>query len=393
MSRKSWIALLGLAFSAFVMNTSEFIPIGLLMGIADGFSITETEAGYIVSIYAWAVALSSVPLMVIASRFKLKNVLIGCIALFAAGQAASAAAPTFELLVGARLLVAAAHAVFWSIATPLAVRVVGERHKDAAVGVIVAGSSVAMVCGLPLGRVIGLVLGWRMTFCCVALVTCAALIYLIAAIPRIDATRAFPARSLSALLATPALRNIYLVTALFATAHFTCYSYIEPFLQNIAGFSDGLITLTLVLYGAAGVIGSTLFSRGYARLRFPLMRCAVVGVTAAMGMLLVASINAVAAVAVCALWGAFYTAYNVVFQSEVLANSSEESSAVAMSAYSGIFNLGIGSGTWVGGLVVSTAGIADIGIAGALIGAGSFAVCSMQLISSIRRTEAARAAA
>ena len=123
------------------------------------------------------------------------------------------------------------------------------------------------------------------------------------------------------------------------------------------------------------------------------MRCAVVGVAAAMGMLLVASINAVAAVAVCALWGAFYTAYNMVFQSEVLANSSEESSAVAMSAYSGIFNLGIGSGTWVGGLVVSTAGIADIGIAGALIGAGSFAVCSMQLISSIRRTEAARAAA
>ena len=71
MSRRHWIALIGLAFSAFIMNTSEFMPIGLLVDIAAGFSMTETEAGYIVSVYAWAVALLSVPLMVLASRFRL----------------------------------------------------------------------------------------------------------------------------------------------------------------------------------------------------------------------------------------------------------------------------------------------------------------------------------
>ena len=392
MSRRHWIALIGLAFSAFIMNTSEFMPIGLLVDIAAGFSMTEAEAGYIVSVYAWAVALLSVPLMVLASRFRLKTVLVGCIALFAAGQTASALAPSFALLIGARIMVAAAHAVFWSIATPLAVRVVGQRYSDVAVGVIVTGSSVAMVCGLPLGRAIGLVLGWRMTFFCVALTALATLAYLLVAVPRLEAGRPFSARDLPSLFATPALRDIYLVTALFATAHFTCYSYIEPFLQQVAGFSDNLITLTLVLYGAAGVVGSTLFSRAYTRLRFPLMRMAVIGVASAMGVLLLASLNS-AAVAACALWGAFYTAYNVVFQSEVLANSSEESSAVAMSAYSGIFNLGIGSGTWVGGMVVSTAGIADVGIAGAISGAGSFAVCSMRLISSIKRAEAASAGA
>lgn len=346
MSRRHWIALIGLAFSAFIMNTSEFMPIGLLVDIAAGFSMTEAETGYIVSVYAWAVALLSVPLMVLASRFRLKTVLVGCIALFAAGQTASALAPSFALLIGARIMVAAAHAVFWSIATPLAVRVVGQRYSDVAVGVIVTGSSVAMVCGLPLGRAIGLVLGWRMTFFCVALTALATLAYLLVAVPRLEAGKPFSTRDLPSLFATPALRDIYLVTALFAAAHFTCYSYIEPFLQQVAGFSDNLITFTLVLYGA-----------------------------------------------VCALWGAFYTAYNVVFQSEVLANSSEESSAVAMSAYSGIFNLGIGSGTRVGGMVVSTAGIADVGIAGAIIGAGSFAVCSMRLISSIKRAEAASAGA
>ena len=107
MPRAHWMALIGLAFSAFVMNTSEFMPIGLLVDIAESFSMTEAEAGLIISLYAWAVALLSIPLMVLASRFNLKAVLLASIALFAAGQVASALAPSFSLLVGARLMVAA----------------------------------------------------------------------------------------------------------------------------------------------------------------------------------------------------------------------------------------------------------------------------------------------
>ena len=321
MPRAHWMALIGLAFSAFVMNTSEFMPIGLLVDIAESFSMTEAEAGLIISLYAWAVALLSIPLMVLASRFNLKAVLLASIALFAAGQVASALAPSFSLLVGARLMVAAAHAVFWSIASPLAVRVVGEKHSGGAVGVIVTGSSVAMVCGLPLGRAIGLLLGWRMTFACVGAVALGILAYLAAATPRLAAGKPFSPRELPTLFAAPALRNIYVVTALFATAHFTCYSYIEPFLQQVAHFPDDLITLTLVLYGAAGMAGSALLSRAYGRMRFPLMRAVVIGVAASMALLLATAASAAATVAVCALWGACYTAYNVAFQSEVLALS------------------------------------------------------------------------
>lgn len=389
MYRQQWMALIGLALSAFIMNTSEFMPIGLLVDIAGSFAMTEAEAGLIVSIYAWAVALLSVPLMVFASRFNLKRLLVAVIVLFAAGQVASALAPSFALLVGARLMVAAAHAIFWSIASPLAVRVVGERFSSLAVGTIVTGSSIAMVCGLPLGRAVGLILGWRMTFACVAAVALVTLAFLVIAVPRVEAGAPFSMRQLPQLLKTPTLRNIYIVTALFAGAHFTCYSYIEPFLQQVAGFSDGLITFTLVLYGAAGVAGSAVFSRGYSRLRFPFMRAAVLGVVAAMALLLVASVNMIATIAVCVLWGAFYTAYSVAFQAEILSNAPAEASAVAMSAYSGIFNLGIGSGTAIGGVVVSAASIADVGLAGALIGAASFAVCTVGLVRSIKRAERA----
>ena len=125
MGRREWLALAGLACCAFVMNTSEFMPIGLLVDIAADFAMTEAEAGAVVTIYAWAVALLSIPLMVALSRMSPTRLLLGVIALFCAGQIASAAAPTFTLLVAGRLLVAAAHAVFWSVVSPVAVRIVG----------------------------------------------------------------------------------------------------------------------------------------------------------------------------------------------------------------------------------------------------------------------------
>ena len=387
MQRREWLALAGLACCAFVMNTSEFMPIGLLVDIAADFSLTEAEAGGVVTIYAWAVALLSIPLMVALSRFSPTRLLLGVIALFCAGQVASAVAPTFALLVVGRLLVAAAHAVFWSIVSPVAVRIVDPKHSGAAIATVAVGSSIAMVCGLPIGRIIGLAIGWRMTFFCVAAVSAALLVFLAVVLPRMSVGEPFSAKALPSLFKHPPLLGIYLVTALYATGQFTCYSYIEPFLQQVAGFSDGAITLALALYGAAGLVGSAVFSRVYNRARFSFMRAAVLGVAAMMAVLLPLAGSSVATIAVCCAWGACYTAYNVAFQAEVINNAPEGSTMVAMSAYSGIFNVGIGAGTWVGGMTVAGGAIYDVGLVGAAIGAAAGIVCALQLVRAIRREE------
>ena len=119
------------------------------------------------SIYAWAVMALSLPLMVFASRFEFKRLLLAVIGLFTAGQFACAVALTFAMLVTARLLVACAHAIFWSIASVMATRAVAPEHGSLALSMVATGTSVAMVFGLPLGRAIGLAVGWRMTFACV----------------------------------------------------------------------------------------------------------------------------------------------------------------------------------------------------------------------------------
>lgn len=56
------LPLLGLTVSAFIFNTSEFMPIGLLIDISQSFGMTEDQTGIMITIYAWMVALLSLPL-------------------------------------------------------------------------------------------------------------------------------------------------------------------------------------------------------------------------------------------------------------------------------------------------------------------------------------------
>lgn len=167
MNAREALPLFGIAVTAFIFNTSEFMPVALLTDIAASFAVSEAQAGMLISVYAWMVMALSLPLMMAASRMEFKRLLLLVVLIFALGQFLSAIATSYFMLMGARIVVACAHAIFWSIASPMAIRVVSEDHRHSAMGIVVMGSSVALIAGLPLGRVVGLVLGWRMTFACV----------------------------------------------------------------------------------------------------------------------------------------------------------------------------------------------------------------------------------
>lgn len=385
MSMKEWLPLVGIAFSAFVFNTSEFMPIALLVDIAADFQVSESQAGILITAYAWAVCVLSLPLMVFASRFGFRNLLLGLVVLFGSCQVLSALAPGYWTLMAARIGVACAHAVFWSIASPAAVRVVRVEHQPLALSAIVAGSSVAMICGLPLGRVVGLALGWRMTFFCIAVVSFVVLVYLAVVFPKVPAGERFCVRELPKLLKNPVLIGIYGVTALMATAYYTGYSYIEPFLQQVGGFSDASITAVLSIFGVAGIAGSVLFARLYVgqRRRFAFLLAVLCGIAASLLLMLPAAAGFAAVASMCILWGVCATAFNVSLQSEILKYAPEGAAAVAMSIFSGIFNLGIGGGSAIGGVVSSQTSIAWVGVAGGLIGVLGVVVCAMFLVPAM----------
>lgn len=389
MSTRELLPLVALTLSAFLLNTSEFVPIGLLTDIAGAFSLSESGAGAMISIYAWAVALLSLPLMLAASRVPPRALIVSVLAVFCGGQVASALAPTFELLVASRLIVAAAHAVFWSVASPFAVRVAAPERSALAMSMIVTGTSVAMIFGLPLGRALGLALGWRMTFVCVGAAAAAALAGLIAFFPRLEAGEPFTLDRLPELARNRALMGLYLATILFATGYYTGYSYIEPFLQQVAAMPDALITAALTVFGVAGLVGSGLFARFFDAHRRPFLTATMLGMAAALLLLLPLAGVPAGPFAVCVIWGVSATAYNVAAQAEVIRSTSQAATPVAMSVFSGLFNVGIGTGSIVGGLVCDAAGPAGVGLVGGAVATAGALYCLVRL-GSLLEGEAQR---
>ena len=385
-----WLPLLGLTVVAFIFNTSEFMPIGLLSDIAHAFDISEAKAGMLISAYSWVVTLLSLPLMIVASKYNMRGILLGTIAFFGICQVLSAVSTSYAMLMVSRLGVACAHSVFWSIASPVAVRLVSPRHISLALSMIVTGTSVAMIFGLPIGRSIGLYVGWRMTFACIAVITVASLIYLLYVFPKISKGKMFTFHQVPKLVERPVLIRIYLITFLVSSAYYTAYSYIEPFLDQVAGLGGHTITLVLMLFGAAGLAGSFLFSHYYSGHRTIFINASTVSMAAALFLLYPAAFNIYTIVILCAFWGMAAIAFNVSFQAEIIKAVPQDVSAIAMSLFSGIFNLGIGCGTWMGGTVAEHYSISAVGFAGgiialAAIGYGYIRVAKMIHTKKLRR--------
>ena len=249
---------------------------------------------------------------------------------------------------------------------------------------VATGTSVAMILGLPLGRAIGLVLGWRMTFGLVGVVSFAIAAYLAACFPKMPAGEPFTLRRLPLLLKNPVLMGIYAMTILFASGYYTGYSYIEPFMQQMAGLSPDVITGLLTVFGAAGLAGSALLTRHYDRRRtfFMLASCAGVALPLLVLRPMAGSFGALALA--CAVWGLFGTAFSIAYQSEIIRWCDKDDSAVAMSIYSGIFNLGIGIGSALGGVVVSHGAIGSIGCVGGVLALAALMVCLLGVVLPAR---------
>lgn len=384
---RQYIAVLGITIAAFIFNTSEFMPIGLLSDIASNFQQTEAETGIMITAYAWVVAVLSLPLMLMVTKMELKKLLIATITLFCIGQIVSGSAVNFVMLLAGRICVACAHSIFWSIAAPIAVQLVSKEHRSMALSMVATGTSVAMIFGLPLGRMIGLYLGWRMTFMMIAGTAFLTMVYLFFVFPHLTNQSIFSIDELPNLLKNPVLISIYVLTALTATAYYTGYSYIEPFLSQVAHISDHWITMILTIFGVSGLLGSFLFSTFYDQYRFRFIRFSFTALAIALLLLQTATVNFYAMIALCILWGIASMSFNITLQSEVMQCVPIRANAVAMSMYSGIFNLGIGSGTWFGGYVTTHYTIGDIGYAGGGIAVIAVIYCLFQVITKVKRRE------
>ena len=383
MSLGNWLSLLGLTFATFIFNTSEFIPIGLLTDIKNDFGLTEATVGMLISVYAWAVMILSLPLMLLVSKMEMKRLMLWLLGLFTFFQFMSFASTSYAMLMCSRIGVACAHAVFWSVISPIAVRIVPDKYRSIALSMVVTGSSVAMILGMPLGRIIGLHVGWRMTFMSIGIFSAFTLVYMAWRLPKVPSRGGFSPKKLPALLKQQGIIGLYIFTLLISSSYYVAYSYIEPFLLQMAGMAESVVTVMLTVFGVAGIVGSFLFARFFDGHRRMFFRTAVASLVVALFALGLAACNPALIVVDFLVWGVASTAFNVAFQGEVIRITSQDEAAVATSIYSGIFNLGIGGGSALGGVVVSSLGVGVIGYAGGALVLVAFAFLCTWLLDKV----------
>lgn len=363
--RVAWLRVVTLAIAAFIFNTTEFVPVGLLSDIAESFQMETAQVGIMLTIYAWVVALMSLPFMLMTSQMERRKLLIGLFALFIASHVLSFMAWSFTVLVISRVGIAFAHAVFWSITASLAIRLAPAGKRAQALSLIATGTALAMVLGLPIGRIVGQYFGWRTTFFAIGMGSLITLVCLIKLLPTLPSEHSGSLKSLPLLMRRPALLSIYLLTVIVVTAHYTAYSYIEPFVQVVAGFSANFATVLLLILGGAGIIGSILFGKLGNQHASTLVSSAI-GLLLACLLLLMPAAGSENHLAILSLfWGVAIMIIGLGMQVKVLA-LAPDATDVAMSLFSGIFNLGIGAGALVGNQISLHVSMSAIGYLGAI---------------------------
>lgn len=386
MSRRTqYFRVILMGVSAFVVNTTEFVPVALLSDIAQDFSITTAETGWMLTLYAWIVAAMSLPLMLLTGKLERKRLLLAVFVVFIASHVLSVFAWSFDVLLISRVGIALSHAIFWSITAAIALRVAPEGKKALALSVLATGTSLAMVLGVPIGRIIGQWFGWRTTFGGIGLIAFVVFVLQAKLLPTLPSMFDGSVKKVPELLKNPLLVCLYLLCFVVFTAHYAAYSYIEPFMREVGNISANFATVVLLLFGGAGIIGSVLFSRWGERSNTMLMVISIAMMLLSMATLLLVigtpwalSINTL-------FWGAALMMLMLAIQARVIMIDLHAQDVV-MSMFSGIINLGIGTGALLGGYAVTHISLSSVGFVGAAVASIALIlmIFMMQRFSALR---------
>lgn len=368
-----------LAFSAFLIVTTEFLIVGLLPALARDLDISISVAGQLVTLFAFTVMIFGPPLTAALSHLDRKRLFIAILLIFAAANALAAVSESFWLLAVARVVPALALPVFWGTASETAGQLAGPQRSGQAISRVYLGISAAMLLGIPLGTVVSNAIGWRGAFWLLAgfslIMAIAMWMYMpsVARTAKVDflqQARIFRERYF--------LSNVLLSIVVF-TAMFAAYTYLADILERVAGVAPENVGWWLMAFGAVGLIGNWI--GGKAVDRSPIKATALFLVLLAVGMAAIVPLAHTGMIFCVALglWGIANTALYPVSQVRVM-NSVSHSQALAGTTNVSAANAGIGIGAIVGGMTIPSLGVEYLGYV-----ASAVAVIALALIPAIHK--------
>lgn len=343
------LPLIALFLAAFAFGTAEFVIAGILPDVAAGLDVSIPIAGYLISGYAIGIAIGG-PLLAVATKKMTRKALILLLGgLFILGQVFCALAPTFELLMLARVLVSVVHGTYFGIAAIVAVSIVAPEKRGFAVALILSGLTVSNILGVPGGTAIGNALGWRATFWAVGAIGLVATLAVAVFLPRNAAASTTSGSFLREfkVLARPPIIACLFIVVLVMIGQYSLFTYIAPLLTEVTGLDVGLIPWLLLLYGVGSTIGVFIGGR-LADWRLMPSLITILALQAVMfTTLYFVSPYPMAMAVATILWGGVNFAFGSPVQSRVLAWAADAPNLVSALIPTG-FNIGIAIGAVLG---------------------------------------------
>lgn len=369
------LALLALTAGAFGIGVTEFVIMGLLLDVGTDLHVSTSAAGLLISGYALGVVVGAPILTVATARWPRKHVLLALMAIFVVGNIACAVAPTYGLLMAARVVAALAHGTFFGVGSVVATQLVPPEKKASAIAIMFTGLTVANILGVPMGTWLGQQAGWRATFWAVSVIGVVAFAVIAAAVP---ADREPPAeadwrRDLRVLGQRPVLLGLA-TTVLGYAGVFAVFTYIAPLLIERTGFAASAISPILLLFGAGLVLGNLTGGRVADKALVPAVFASLIAllvVLLVMGPLLATKAGALVAVA--ALGFAAFASV-APLQLWVMSSARGAGESLASSVNIAAFNLGNAIGAWIGGVALARIGLGAITWTAALFPLAAIAI-------------------
>lgn len=354
-ARRSPLALYALTVGAFGIGTTEFVIMGLLLQLASDLQVSLATAGLLISGYALGVFVGAPLLTAATARVPRKTALLALMAIFTLGNIACALAPSYGVLMAARVVTSLAHGTFFGVGAVVATSVVPADRKASAISTMFTGLTVATLLGVPAGAWLGLHHGWRSTFWAVGAIGLIAMAVIAAFVSAREAG-AGSAVSLREEFKVLERRHVLLglaATVLGFAGVFVVFTFVQPLLTSVSGFDEASVSAILLVFGVGMIVGNIVGGRLADRAPVPTLLGSLAALVAVLTLMGFAMENRVSAVLFIGLLGAAGFATVAPLQLRVLNQAHGAGQSMASSLNIAAFNLGNALGAWLGGAVIA----------------------------------------
>ncbi|RUS46100.1 MFS transporter [Cohnella sp. AR92] len=356
-----------LALVSFLVGTSEFIIAGILDKVSVDIGVSVAAAGQLITVFSLAYGFGTPFLMAAAAKVDRKKLMLYALSVFIVGNVAAYFFSGFAALIVSRVIVALSSGVFVVTALTVAAKLAPAEKQGSAIATLVMGFSAALIVGVPLGRLVASAYDWKLVFGGIGFLGLFAMLLIAFAIPRTDGEQPVPLRDQLKLLKNPKIAVALGITFFWLGGYSITYTYISPFLLDITGMSEKFVSIALLAFGIASLIGSKL--GGFSTDRWGFKRTLVTGMLFHSAWLVVISFAAHSPLLMfplLMLWSLSAWSSGPTQQYHLI-SLAPDATSIMLSLNSSVLQLAMAAGAGIGGGIVEGASLTDVTWIGAAV--------------------------